>query len=292
MDLGTIEGLHPTFDENDGLLILELEHGKANEIGSAQLQALERLCELIEGEAAITCLCTTSRRVSKKGKPIFIAGANVTERADWDDARVKAHVLRQRALMHRLRYLPIFTVAVSHGVTLGWGTEFLLTADYTLATPTASFGLPETGLGIIPGARGTAELAIVVGPNQALRLGCVGEAIDADEAVRIGLAHEHVDDVDAGIERARAMAKKLKLRSPTAVASYKRGLLAALGESSTRRLEIESAAYEHTVDAGEAAKGRQAFAAIRRGEAPSWGPRSLRDEPATNRPGKIASSPV
>ena len=152
MDLATIEGLHPTFDADDGLLILELEHGKANEIGTAQLDALDRLCALVEGDASITCLCTTSRRVSGKGTPIFIAGANVTERVDWDDARVKAHVLRQRALMHRLRYLPIFTVAVSHGVTLGWGTEFVLTADYTLATPTASFGLPETGLGIIPGA--------------------------------------------------------------------------------------------------------------------------------------------
>ena len=95
-----------------------------------------------------------------------------------------------------------------------------------------------------------------------------------------GLAHERVDDVDAGIERARAMSNKLKLRSPTAVASYKRGLLAALGESSARRLQIESAAYEWTVDAGEAAKGREAFGAIRRGEAPTWGPRSLRDDPA------------
>ncbi len=280
MDLATIEGLHPTFEADHGLLILELEHGKANEIGSAQLDALDRLCDLVEADASITCLCTTSRRVSAKGTPIFIAGANVTERVDWDDARVKAHVLRQRALMHRLRYLPIFTVAVSHGVTLGWGTEFLLTADYTLATPTASFGLPETGLGIIPGARGTAELAAIVGPNQALRLGCVGETIDADEAVRIGLAHERIGDVDAGIARARAMAGRLKLRSPTAVAAYKHGLLAALGESSSRRLAIEAAAYEHTVDAGEAAKGREAFDAIRRGEAPSWGPRSLRDDPA------------
>jgi enoyl-CoA hydratase/carnithine racemase len=275
MDLSTIEGLHPSFDEDDGLLLLELQHGKANEIGSAQLEALERLCELIEGDASISCLCTTSRRVSAKGTPIFIAGANVTERTGWENARIKEHVQRQRALMSRVRNLPIFTVAVSHGVTLGWGTEFLLTADYTLATPHASFGLPETGLGILPGARGTAELATVVGPNEALRLGCVGETIDATEALRIGLAHELVDDVDAGIARAHGMAQRLRLRSPTAVAAYKRGLLAAIGETPARRIDIERRAYELTVDTGEAAKGREAFAAIRQGDSPTWGPRTL-----------------
>lgn len=78
--------------------------------------------------------------------------------------------------MRRLRHAPLFTVALTHGVTFGWGTEFLLTADYCIATPTARFALPETGLGIVPGARGTAELALQVGPAQALRLGCTGKS--------------------------------------------------------------------------------------------------------------------
>ena len=158
MDLSSIAALHPHLDAERQLLILELDHGKANEIGGEQLAAFEALCALIEApdrEQPITCLCTTSRRVSKRGKPIFIAGANVTERVGWDDARVKAHVIRQRKLMQRLRRLPLFNVALSSGVTLGWGTEYMLTADYCLAASNASFALPETGLGIIPGARGT-----------------------------------------------------------------------------------------------------------------------------------------
>lgn len=273
MDLNAIDGLHPTLDSERRLLVLELEHGKANEMGTAQLGAFEALCELIERSEEVMCLCTASRRVSKRGKPIFIAGANVTERGDWDDARVKAHVLRQRTLMRRLRRLPVFSIALSHGATLGWGTEFLLTADWTIATPTASFALPETGLGIVPGARGTAELALRVGPAQALRLGCVGETIDATEAHRIGLAQEIADDVDAGLERARQMADALRRRSPTAVASYKRGVLEGLGQPEAVRLARESEAYEGTVDAGEAAIGRAAFADIRQGKVPPWGPR-------------------
>ncbi|MCH9682304.1 MAG: enoyl-CoA hydratase/isomerase family protein [Deltaproteobacteria bacterium] len=273
MELSTISALNPSLDSERRLLTLTLDHGKANEMGTAQLTALENLCALLETDSSVSCLCTTSARVSSKGTPIFIAGANVTERSDWDDDRVKAHVLRQRELMRRLRRLPLFTVVLSHGVTLGWGAEFLLTADYSLATPAASFALPETGLGILPGARGTAELALQVGPAHALRLGCTGESIDAAEAQRIGLVQEVVDDLDAGRWRVEALAERLCKRSPTAIAAYKQALLDGLGQPEQVRLECERAAYERTVDTGEAAIGRASFAAIRKGATPEWGPR-------------------
>ncbi len=282
MDLQSIAALHPTFDPARGLLLLELDHGKANEVGGPQLDAFAALCDLLEADDAVRCLCTTSRRVSARGTPIFIAGANVTERVGWSDDRVKEHVIRQRGIMHRLRHLPLFTTVLSHGVTLGWGAEFMLTADFCLATPTARFGLPETGLGILPGARGTAELALQVGPAQALRLGCTGEEIDANEARAIGLVHELVADLDAGLARVRSLASRLATRSPTAVAAYKRGLLAALGRPAEERLALERAAYEHCVDTGEAAIGRAAFSAKRAvnaedaaAEPTPWGPRRL-----------------
>jgi len=188
MDLSRIAALHPTLDPELRLLVLELDHGKANEISGEQLGALDALAELLE-TSDIACLCTTSRRVSGRGTPIFISGANVSERVGWDDERVRAHVVRQRDILRRLRHAPVFTTVVTHGVSFGWGTEFLLTADYCLATPTARFALPETGLGILPGARGTAELALHIGPAHALRLGCTGEEIDTREALRIGLVH-------------------------------------------------------------------------------------------------------
>ena len=274
LDLDRIAALHPRLDADRQLLILELDHGKANEMGSEQLLAFERLCELIEDprrEQPITCLCTTSRRLSRKGKPIFIAGANVTERVGWDDDRVKAHVIRQRKLMQRLRRLPLFNIALSTGVTLGWGTEYMLTADYSIATKAASFALPETGLGIIPGARGTAELASLIGPAQALRLGCTGEPIDGSEAARIGLVQELVDDREVGLARVHAMAEHLRRRSPLAVASFKRALIEGLGRSEPERIDLEEAAYERCVDAGEAAIGRASFAEIRAGKTPAWG---------------------
>lgn len=274
MDLSAIEGLHPTHDPECHLLTLELDHGKANEMGTVQLAAFEALCDLLEKDDSIRTLCTTSRRFSKKGRPIFIAGANVTERTDWDAERVKTHVLRQRALMVRLRHLPVFNIGVPSGVTLGWGTEYLLTTDYTVATAAASFALPETGLGILPGARGTAELAMLVGPAHAVRLGVTGESIDATEAARIGLVQEVVADVDAGLDRARALAILVSKKSPTATAAYKTAMLAGLGQPESVRLDAERQAYELTVKVGDAATGRAHFTAIREGKSPPWAPRA------------------
>ena len=275
MDLSSIDALHPTFEANSGLLILELEHGKANEVGTAELGAFESLCDLVERDATVRTLCTTSRRTSSKGTPLFIAGANVTERSGWDDAMVKAHVHRQRALMCRLRRLPVYSIALTHGVTLGWGTEYLLTTDLVLATPSASFALPETGLGIIPGARGSAELASAVGPAAALLLGCTGVRVSAERALAMNLVHELYDELEAGLARVRELADHVATRSPTAVAAFKSALLASLGEGESTRIEREAAAYEHCVDTGEAALGREAFAKIRAGERPTWGARRL-----------------
>jgi enoyl-CoA hydratase/carnithine racemase len=259
--------------EQEGrVVLLELDHGKANEMGSAQLAEFERLVELLESGPALA-LITFSRRKSGKGTPIFIAGANVTERIGWEDARVRQHVRWQREVLARLRRAPVFHVAVVDGVALGWGTEYLLVADYRLAADSAVFGLPETGLGIVPGAGGTSELWAQIGVAQTLRLGMTGERIGPDEALRLGLVQERVATVDDGLVRARSLAEAVSRRSPTAVAAFKRAVLDCVGAPPAARPELEAAAYERCVDSGEAAIGRAHFEVINAGGTPPWGPR-------------------
>ena len=90
----------------------------------------------------------------------------------------------QREVLGRIRQVPVFHCAVVDGVALGWGTEYLLAADYRIAGSSATFGLPETGLGILPGAGGTSELWAQIGVAQTLRLGLTGERIGVEEALR------------------------------------------------------------------------------------------------------------
>ena len=140
----------------------------------------------------IRSVITTSQRLSRSGKPIFIAGADVTERTGWSNEQVKTHVRWQRETLAALRKAPVFHCALVHGVALGWGTEFLLCCDYRVGTPTARFNqirLPETSLNL-PGAGGTTELWMEIGIAHAMRLGMTGEQIGSVEATRIGLIQE------------------------------------------------------------------------------------------------------
>jgi enoyl-CoA hydratase/carnithine racemase len=251
----------------------ELDHGKANEMGRAALAEFELLAGMLEQDERAVALVTFSRRKSSKGTPIFVAGANVTERIGWTPDQVKAHVCWQREVLGRIRRAPVFHCVVADGVALGWGTEFLLTGDWRIAGDAATFGLPETGLGILPGAGGTSELWAHVGVAQTMRLGLTGERIGADEAHRIGLVQERVRDIDEGLVRARELAELVGRRSPTAVAAFKRGVLDAIGRPPDDRVEIEARAYERCVDSGEAAIGRAHFDAIVAGGTAPWGPR-------------------
>jgi len=267
-----VNTLHLSRELDGRVAVLEFDHGKANEVGSAVLAQLEALVSELERGADAAALITFSRRRSRRGTPIFVAGADVSERVGWPDDRVKAHVRWQRNVLARLAAAPVFHVVVVDGVALGWGTEFLLTADYAIACPSAVFGLPETGLGIVPGAGGTSELHARIGAPHALRLGMTGERIGADEAHRIGLVQELAGDLEQGLERARALAGLAALRSPTAIAAFKRAVLRSIGEAAEVRHEVEARAYESCVDAGEAAIGRARFGGAER----SWGPRRIR----------------
>lgn len=261
--------------ELDGrLAIIEFDHGKANEVGTDVLRDIERLPAWFDSLGAVAAI-TWSRRRSSRGTPLFVAGANVSERAGWSDDRVKEHVVWQRTVLRALRAAPVFHIALVEGVALGWGTEYLLCCDYRIASPGAVFGLPETGLGILPGAGGSGELWRHIGAAHALRLGMTGERIGPEEAVRIGLVQEFAADGEAAMARARELVARTASCSPTALAAFKRALLASVGDQG---VDQERRAYEHCVDTGQAAIGRASFAAIRNGEVPAWGPRQLMED--------------
>ena len=270
----TIEltSLHASQTETPPVLTVTMDHGRVNEMGSTELRDWSQITAALES-GSIRALVTHSTKVTRSGKPIFIAGANVTERVGWTVEQVKAHVRWQRETLAELRRAPAFHVTVVDGLALGWGTEFMITADYRIATPNARFALPETGIGILPGAGGTSELSRIVGPNQALRLGMTGEQIDAAEALRIGLVDELATDATAAMERARALAELAAKRSPTAGGAFKQGVLASLSMAEGERAELEAKAYELCVDSGDAAIGRENFKAITAGEAVQWGPK-------------------
>lgn len=271
VELSDFDILHPTLIEEGRTLVLNLNHGKANEMGSDTLRAWEQVTAFLH-QGDVRSVITTSERKSRSGKPIFIAGANVTERSGWSDEQVKAHVRWQRSVLSALRQAPVFHTTLVHGVALGWGTEFLLCCDYRISTPTARFGLPETSLGILPGAGGTSELWMEVGVAHALRLGMTCEQIGSEEAGRIGLVQEAAESYESGYARLLALCQMVNRRSPSAISAFKSALLASRGVSGNDRSNLEARAYEHCVDSGDAAVGRAHFKEIISGATAPWQP--------------------
>ena len=117
----------------------------------------------------------------------FFAGADITE---FGKPPKDPDLRHMQAVLERL---PKLTVAAIHGTALGGGLETALCCNYRVAASTAKLGLPESNLGLIPGAGGTQRLPRVVGAEKALDMMISGKPIGAKEALERGLVDELVD---------------------------------------------------------------------------------------------------
>ncbi len=125
----------------------------------------------------------------------FIAGADVTEFANFKDAKqILDFLLKGQTIFNKLESLKIPTVACIHGFCMGGGLELALACNYRIATQdkATSIGLPEVLLGIHPGWGGTVRLPKLIGGFNALsQLILTGKPLNAKRAKQLGV----VDDV-------------------------------------------------------------------------------------------------
>ena len=132
-------------------------------------------------------------------------------------------------------------IAVINGAALGGGLELATTADLIIAEAHAKLGLPETGIGIIPGWAGTQRLVRQVGPRVVKRLALTGELVDAEAALRLGIVDETCA-AGGGMAAAGRRAEQICGRSPVAVQLTKQLIGAASGEGQATAIEGFAAA--------------------------------------------------
>ncbi len=130
-------------------------------------------------------------------------------------------------------------IAAVNGYALGGGCEFAMSCDIRIASENASFGFPETGVGLTITTAGTKLLPQIVGLGKAKELVFTGEFIDAAEAYRIGLANKVVPVKDLMTE-ALAMARKIGKKSPLALQLSRTALDQGLHSSFEQILEMEA----------------------------------------------------
>jgi len=149
--------------------------------------------------------------VTGAGEKAFVAGGDISAMRTFDPAEALVMARQAHQLMELVSACPKPVIAAVNGYALGGGCELALACDIRIASDRARFGQPEVNLGIIPGWGGTQRLTRLIGRGRALELFFTADHIDAQEALRIGLANRvvpHEELLNTALEMARKICSK------------------------------------------------------------------------------------
>lgn len=194
--------------------------------------------------------------ITGSGERIFSAGADI----QFMKQRTVPDVLagQGQELYAQIETFPKPVIAAVNGYALGGGCELALACDIRLAGESARFGLPEVGLGIIPGAGGTQRLVKILGLGRAKHLLLTGEIIDAQEAYRVGLVSRVVPLAEL-LPAALALAEQLMSKGPVALALVKAAALAATDAGVWSGMMLERFAQAAAFGTADQSEGLSAF---------------------------------
>lgn len=194
------------------------------------------------------------------GEKAFIAGADISQLQHYDLAYgLAAHMQK---LYDRIEDYPKPTVAAVNGVALGGGLELAMSCDIRILAENAKVGLPETTLGVLPGAGGTQRLSRLVGKGRAVEMILTSRILTAAEALDHGLCTQVLpgDELLAGV---RATVQTILSKGPLAVQMAK--LVIGHGAETDQRtgLLLERLAQTLLYTTEDKAEGAGAFLAKR-----------------------------
>jgi enoyl-CoA hydratase len=198
-----------------------------NALDGKSLDALIQAFGEVERDGAVSCAILTGA-----GDRAFVAGADIKAMAGLDPVGARSFSEHGRRLCDLLEGLSVPVIAAVNGWALGAGFELALACDFIYAARGAKVGLPEVGLGVIPGMGGTQRLTRRIGAARARELIYTAGVIDADEALRLGLVNAVAEPAQL-LDRVRAVAEAIAKQAPLAVAAAKR----AIREGGTLSLE-------------------------------------------------------
>jgi enoyl-CoA hydratase len=193
----------------------------------------------------------------------FAAGADIAELAR--SSAIDLYYQRRIERWDAIRSLWTPLVAAVSGYCLGGGCELAMACDLIVASETAQFGQPETGVGVIPGAGGTQRLTRAVGKSLAMDVILSGRFLSAEEALASGLVARVVAK-DSWLEQAKTVAREIASKGPVATRLAKEGVDRAFEGSLQLGLEYERRLLYLAFASEDAREGLNAFLEKRKPE--------------------------
>ncbi|CAN5139942.1 enoyl-CoA hydratase [soil metagenome] len=189
--------------------------GQINAINPALRTAAASALAALDDDPAIGVIVI--RGAGERG---FCAGADIKSQSDATSLPALRNGMTP-GWIEALDQVRKPVIAAIHGFCLGGGLEISMACDLRIAAPNAVLGLPETGLGLIPGGGGTQRLPRIVGLGRALDLLLTGDRIDAAEAHRIGLVSRLSASSETLIAEVQTLAERIASKPSTATAYAK-----------------------------------------------------------------------
>ncbi len=243
---------HLRYEVKDGIAWVTFSRPKAlNALAADVLREIAEVTEVIAEDPEVRVAVFTG-----EGKA-FVAGADISEINALKDVFIgREFALAGQEVMNHIAALPVPTIAAVNGYALGGGLELALACDLRVAASGARLGLPEVGLGLIPGFGGTQRLPRLIGVGRALDLILTGRHVPAEEALQLGLVNRVADNA---IMAAQELAKSIMKNSPVAIALAKEAVARGYDVPLPEALEIEADLFGMTTATHDMREGTNAF---------------------------------
>jgi enoyl-CoA hydratase len=241
-----------TAGERIAVITLNRPHAD-NAITTALGARLTEIFETITVRPAVRVVIITGA-----GDRAFSVGSDLRQRKDM----TKEDWLRQRQdfdrTLYTLRQLrkPIF--AAVNGIAYGGGSEIAQSTDFIIASDNATFGQPESMIGLAAGGGSPALLPRVLPPGKAMQMLMTGDPITAQEAHRLGMVNDIYPQAEL-MDAARRIAHKIASNSPTAVQAVKRAARMGEGQPIEQAIAIMMEAHWRSAVHPDRVEGIGAF---------------------------------
>jgi enoyl-CoA hydratase/carnithine racemase len=224
----------------------------ANALSTQMGRELLDIWSQLRADAALRCVV-----LAGEGRH-FQAGADLNERNGMtDDAWAEQHRLFEAMIRAQLA-CPVPVIAAVQGAAMGGGAEMTLASDFAYAAEDARFGLPEAGLGIIPGLGGTQLLTRAVGPRRAIELLTTAQPFSAQQALEWGLVSAVVAP-EVLMETVLSVARVIASKAPLSVRGAKRVVHSGQDLDLKRAMDLELTVYNHLFTTQDRREGVASF---------------------------------